>query len=944
MFRITSASLLFAIAIASAQPTAPTVTSISSTNDAGSYILGAEINITLNFSELVTLTDAQLEIVLETGETDRSIYISAFATAALSASATYKVRKGDETAALSVNSINMGATGGSPTIQDTAGNAMINFVPQANLEADRTILIDGVVPAAPTGLSAIAGNSNITLTWNANSETDFARYIVYGGEATAPTTPVDTIATILEVSAIISTLANDVKYYYRIRVEDVLGNISDFSQEVSATPFSRPVAGAIRDGVPGTEDVDWWSDRSSVTFNWDAFQDNGAVSYQVAVGTSLSDLGNTVDWMAVVDTSVTLTGLNLIEGFTYYLSTRGTDITAKSDTSTSDGITIDLTSPATGTVFDGSTTQGTDRTFLNSATEFRANWSGFTDVTSSGVASGIASLTYSLGTSSGDTNVVKPTTVNRQDSLTVEQLNLQEDSTYYFSLFATDSAGNSSSSSTSNGVTIDLTAPTTGEVIDITAYHFIIGDWSDRDWINFNTSLVAYWYGFSDSLSGIATYEVAVLDSQNTPINEWESPMTDSTKFIMGLEMEDARTYTIAVRTTDVAGNVIIKESDGITIDLTPPSFKSQSEDRILLSDTGNVDIIFSEDVASVEVSASALLADTVYYKSKLRGDTLSITTLPPFASLDSVIFTLTDVTDTRQLVTESIVVRFHTRMLGDYNDNLQIELSDIDSFAAAWPDVDFAPVTGEPPYYILNPDGVTDLRDALVFARMWRWSSESSDTTSIQLIQQGPSPILEISSDHISISLPIGTKSGKVEIQSQGPPVRLLNEEISEKGIFLSRESNAGNRIINFALFDKETAHKVKELTFSLEKSAIFKLGLSYSFYRSSGEIISSGTTSLFDTPIPISFALRQNFPNPFNSVTLIGYDLPKRSHVEITVYDLMGRSIRKLVDGEQAPGLHSVIWNGRDESGRPLGSGTFLLRMKSSSFTAVRKMLLLK
>ena len=102
MFRTTSASLLFFVAIASAQSAAPTITSITSTNDAGSYILGAEINITLNFSELVTLTDAQLEIILATGETDRSIYVGAFTTAALSASATYTVRRGDTLSGIAI--------------------------------------------------------------------------------------------------------------------------------------------------------------------------------------------------------------------------------------------------------------------------------------------------------------------------------------------------------------------------------------------------------------------------------------------------------------------------------------------------------------------------------------------------------------------------------------------------------------------------------------------------------------------------------------------------------------------------------------------------------------------------------------------------------------------------------------------------------------------------
>ena len=942
MFR-TIKTVLLLVTFASAQPTPPTIASITSTTDAGSYILGAEINITVNFSELVTLTDAQLEIVLETGETDRSVFIAAFATAATSASASYKVRQGDETAALSVNSITMGATGGSPTIQDTAGNALINFVPQADLPANRTILIDGVVPAVPTGVAAVAGNAAISLSWSANSETDFARYIIYGGKATAPTTPVDTITTISEVSAAITSLSNDSTYYYRLSAEDALGNSSDYSAEVSATPFSTPVAGAIRDGASGTEDEEWWNDRGSVTFNWDAFQDNGTISYQVAVGTSLTDLGNTVDWIAVTDTIITLTGLNLIEGFTYYLSARGTDITAKSDTTTSDGITVDLTAPAAGTINDGSTAQGTDLTFFNSATQFSANWSGFTDVTGSGVASGVASLTYSLGTSPEDTNIVGLTELNRQDSLTVEGLSLEEDSTYYFSLFATDSARNSSPTVTSNGVTNDLTAPTTGEVIDITAYHFIIGDWSDKDWINFSTSLVAYWYGFADSLSGIATYEVAVLDPDGEPINEWESPMTDSTEFIMGLELEDAKTYTIAIRATDVAGNVSIGESNGISVDLTPPFFKSQSSDRILLSDTGAVHIIFSEEVSAVEISATADRADTVLYKSELRGDTLSITTLPPYASLDSVTFKLTDVTDARLLVTDSITVKFGTRLLGDYDDNLTIDISDITDFAAAWPNVDFAPVTGEPPHFILRSDGVIDLRDAMAFARMWRWSNESADTTSRLFRQWGSPPATAFTDEGFSISIPPTVRSGELLIRSNGGDVRLLDEHLSGKGLFLSHDVSGG-RLINFGIFSTETIEEYLTLLFSKERTPLTTVGIDYRFYDDSHQIISSGNIPFSPPLLPEEFALRQNFPNPFNPVTTIAYELPERSHVEIIVYDLMGRQVRTLVDEEMGAGFHAAVWNGKDDSGRTAASGTFILQMRSGPYRAVRKMVLLR
>ncbi|HJM11008.1 MAG TPA: hypothetical protein QGF40_06445, partial [Candidatus Marinimicrobia bacterium] len=120
--------------------TPPTISSVTSTTANGSYKKDSEINITLNFvdenndPDEVTLTDAKLVIELETGSTDRTISINTI-TAATSASATYTVQKGDQRAALSVNTISLSATGNSPALKDAAGNAMIIFSPTTNLEA-----------------------------------------------------------------------------------------------------------------------------------------------------------------------------------------------------------------------------------------------------------------------------------------------------------------------------------------------------------------------------------------------------------------------------------------------------------------------------------------------------------------------------------------------------------------------------------------------------------------------------------------------------------------------------------------------------------------------------------------------------------------------------------------------------------------------------------------
>ncbi|SVA89373.1 uncharacterized protein METZ01_LOCUS142227, partial [marine metagenome] len=803
--------------------TPPTISSVTSTSPVGSYKLGSLINVTVNFSEAVILTDAKLVIELETGATDRTISINTIASAS-SASATYTVQKGDQTAALSVNTISLSATGNSPALKDTAGNAMIIFSPTTNLEAAHTIAVDGIAPAAPTGLSATAGNSLVTLSWNINSEADFGKYRIYEDKSSSPTTAIDSTLTVDDISKTITGRDNDTTYYYRLAALDTLGNISDYSSEVSAVPFSRPVAGAIRDGTSDTSDVYWWNSRSTLSFNWNSFQDNGAVSYQYAVGTSLSDLNNTVDWTVVGDTSVTLTNLNLIEGFTYYLSARGTDFTSKSDTATSNGITMDLTNPTPGVVNDGSTKTGTDLTFIDTADVFFANWTGFVDTLSSGVASGVASYTYAIGTSPGDTNVVSWTDIVIQDSLTHTGLALAEDTTYYFSVIATDSAGNSSDTVSSNGVTVDLTPPTKGEIVELKLDDFVKGDFTDRDWTTDSTQLVVYWWGFSDTLSGIDHYEIALLDTDSTIVLwgfglDWTPLLSDSAIIMFGLSLEDDQIYTIGLRCFDVAGNFSTVYSNGIYVDLSPPYLKEYSTDRILVEDSSLVKIVFSEPIDTVHVAASGERTETVNFVSDIKQDTLFISIAPPLVSMDSLTYFLTGATDTRELVNEdTIIVGFNTRLLGDYDDNLKIDIGDITQFVTLWPNTDIAPVTGDPPYFFSTPDEVTDLRDAMAFARLWRWSNEPIDTSYTAAFQMGEPLDKRITSGGFSVTLPRNARSGEIEIQSQSR-IRLTNEGTSENGLFLSKGNASGkHQIINFGLFRESAEGNDPELIFSVD------------------------------------------------------------------------------------------------------------------------------
>jgi len=94
----------------------------------------------------------------------------------------------------------------------------------------------------------------------------------------------------------------------------------------------------------------------------------------------------------------------------------------------------------------------------------------------------------------------------------------------------------------------------------------------------------------------------------------------------------------------------------------------------------------------------------------------------------------------------------------------------------------------------------------------------------------------------------------------------------------------------------------------------------------------------------IPTKFALNQNYPNPFNPTTEISYDLPKTTHVRLTVYNMLGQKVATLIDAKMPAGSYQATWNGKDEFGRHVGSGLYIYQLEAGSFKATKKMLLMK
>jgi len=104
------------------------------------------------------------------------------------------------------------------------------------------------------------------------------------------------------------------------------------------------------------------------------------------------------------------------------------------------------------------------------------------------------------------------------------------------------------------------------------------------------------------------------------------------------------------------------------------------------------------------------------------------------------------------------------------------------------------------------------------------------------------------------------------------------------------------------------------------------------------------SGIPGDNDVPVP-GTALLQNVPNPFNPETTIAFELLEQEAVTLRVFDLTGRIVRVLVDGEVYPnGCHQAVWNGKDNAGRQVASGTYFYRLEAGKYNETKSMVLLK
>ena len=169
-----------------------------------------------------------------------------------------------------------------------------------------------------------------------------------------------------------------------------------------------------------------------------------------------------------------------------------------------------------------------------------------------------------------------------------------------------------------------------------------------------------------------------------------------------------------------------------------------------------------------------------------------------------------------------------------------------------------------------------------------------------------------------------IQDENGETEFMISGIPSR-ENHIVNLEGWTVPEEINGNSKI--YVVIDDENdieeVHENNNIAWALVNP---NLGI--------------GTSNEEELPAsPKQFHLNQNYPNPFNPSTVISYHLPASERINLTVYDIMGRQVAKLVDERQAPGTYQVQF---DASG--LASGMYIYQLTGESLSLTKKMLLIK
>ncbi len=553
-----------------ADAVAPTITSITSTNTTGTYYKeGGEINVTANFSEVVTTT-VNVGVTLNSGGS-----CSFAVSGAASGSCTYTVGSGQNASPLNSASI----TG---TLTDRAGNTMSSFTPSANLSASKTLVVDTVAPAETTNPYLLKATSALLSNYIKPSDT----YYIYANASDAlsgVSTVTANVATVTTGSSAVAMATSGgpwtvdgVSYAYRSAQLTANAGLTSGSKATYLTTtdnagntFTNASAYSITADAVAPTITSITSTNTTGTYYKEGGEINVTANFSevvtttVNVGVTLNSGGScsfAVSGAASGSCTYTvgsgqnaspLNSASITGTLTDRAGNTMSSFTPSANLSASKTLVVDTVAPAEATA-------PTSDNYANNTGTETLSWEEFFD---SAPSSGFGSYTLQRRKlpSMSYTDIY---VVSSSSTVTTFTDSIADGSgTYFYRLVTADMAGNTVTSPDSLGVIVDNTAP--GGTIQINADYRAVG-----------TGTVDLSFTLTDDFSGVYSYEVDNGDDNwqnytdiaasdllySGTITSWNllDPLVEGTK-------------TVRIKLFDKAGNSVTNITDTIFLDLTSP-------------------------------------------------------------------------------------------------------------------------------------------------------------------------------------------------------------------------------------------------------------------------------------------------------------------------------------------------------------------------------------
>ncbi len=826
------------------------------------------------------------------------------------------------------------------------------------------VLTTDTPPAAPQGLTAIVGDRQIILKWRQNTEADFLRYRIYRGTSPNPITKVDSTNGIADTTKTFAGLINGTTYYYRMTAVDLTLNESGYSNEVSATPTAANVPPAAPQNLAATA-----GDRQ-ITLTWTANSEADFLRYRIYGGTSPNPTAIVDSVQGSANTSKTLTGLS--NGTTYFYR-----LTAVDQALNASGFSNEVNATPSATDLPPAPPQNLAATA--GVAQVTLTWNANTETDF---------LRYRIygGTAANPTTKIDSVEGAANTSKTIA--NLTPGTTYYFRLTAVDRAMHASGFSN-----IATAAP----VADRTAP--VLGSATYAKTANLNSE-VQVAISASD-ISGLKNVSVHYRAGGAASFSSKPMLLQSGSTYSQTIPAAAVtnRGVEFYVRAEDTYGNVAqtglhpirVYCPNGIANPAVQPSGKEASLYRLfsipLELDNPSPATFLSANpslgaydnakyrwyglerasqslreypnfgsMAMTPDMGFALLVNIRNVKLKTSSGTTVVTSTPYNISLPAG-WSLIGNPFNFNIPFDSLRVSFGTFELWSFEGDWQINTRGLEPWKG------YAIWLSDAATFSIRP-GVAGLNTGTA---LYSVANNDAENWLLQIIADNGRSTSRFNfagqyagatdnEDALDLHQPVRLADG-VEVvfaNENAEPLKVDIRKPSANGHtweFTCR-LNPEDEVLSLTFDGVATVPQAFDV-FLLEPETATAYNLranprlqfaTHDLTEKRFQLVAGTKAYLHEQSLqaelhPSSFELLQNFPNPFNPATQIIYSLPEASHVEISVYNIRGEAVTKLVNERQESGSHTVVWNAEK-----VGSGVYFIRMQAGRVERIKKCLFVK